>query len=203
MGTVSPPPGPNSAIIVVDVQNDFADPAGALHVHGGEDIIGPINERMESSRGAGATIVATQDWHPPQTPHFIDAGGTWPPHCVRHTWGAELHPKLNCDIDLILRKGTGGEDGYSAFTLVDPRTGSTRATGLAGFLRDRGINHVVVVGLASDVCVSATALDSVASGFETVVPWAETRAVELELGDADRAADRMADAGVTVLGAGG
>ncbi|WP_208029772.1 isochorismatase family protein [Rhabdothermincola sediminis] len=101
---------------MVDVQNDFADSAGSLYVRGGEAIVGPINDESEAARSAGATVVLTQDWHPERTPHFVTDGGTWPVHCVRGTWGARLHPLLSRDADLVLRKGTGGQDGYSAFT---------------------------------------------------------------------------------------
>jgi nicotinamidase/pyrazinamidase len=190
-----------TALVVVDVQNDFADPEGSLYVRGGEDIVATINADIEATRAAGGTVVLTQDWHPPTTPHFIDDGGTWPVHCVRGTWGAELHPDLRGDADLVVRKGTGGEDGYSAFTVLDPTTGEQTPTGLGGYLAERGIERVVVVGLAADVCVKATALDAHAAGLDTVVRWDATRAVEVAPGDGDRALEALRRAGVTVVGA--
>ena len=191
-----------TALVVVDVQNDFADPRGSLHVTGGEAIVPVVNGHIRAARAGGATVVVTQDWHPPETPHFTSGGGVWPVHCVRGTWGAELHPELDTEADLILRKGTGGEDGYSAFTVVDPTSGDRRPTGLAAYLQERGIARVVVVGLAADVCVRATALDARQAGLGTVVVWDATRAVEVRPGDAARARDELRDAGVELLGAG-
>jgi nicotinamidase/pyrazinamidase len=192
---------PRTVLIIVDVQNDFADPEGSLYVKGGDRIVPLVNEEIVAARAGGATIVLTQDWHPPATPHFITDGGTWPAHCIRGSWGAALHPDLDAEADLIVRKGTGGEDGYSAFTLVDPRSGETRPTGLGGYLRERGIARAVAVGLATDVCVKATALDARRLGVDATVLWEATRPVELEVGDAGRAAAEMADAGVELVGA--
>lgn len=192
---------PGRALLVVDVQNDFADPGGSLYVAGGEDVVPLVNEEIAAARRAGATVVLTQDWHPPSTPHFLDGGGTWPPHCVRGTWGADLHPGLDRDADLVLRKGTGGEDGYSAFAVVDPESGSRAPTGLGGYLRERAVTEVVVVGLAADVCVRATALDAVHAGLRTSVRWDATRAVDVRAGDGDRARHDLEAAGVVVLGA--
>lgn len=192
---------PHTALIVVDVQNDFADPAGSLYVAGGDDVVDGVNDQIAAARRGGATVVETQDWHPPDTPHFSKDGGTWPVHCVRDTWGAALHPTLDREADLILRKGTGGEDGYSAFTLVDPDTGESRPTGLAAYLRERAITSVVVVGLAADVCVKATALDARRAGFESTVLWEQTRPVELQPGDGERAAAVMRGEGVHLVGA--
>ena len=191
-----------SALVVVDMQNDFADPDGSLSVPGGHDIVPAVNEAIDAARAAGATVVMTQDWHPPVTSHFVDHGGTWPVHCVRATWGAELHPDLRADADLVLRKGTGGEDGYSAFTVADPETGDRTPTGLSGYLHQRDITSVVVVGLAADVCVRATALDALADRFATTVRWDMTRAVDVEAGDGERAAEELTAAGVTVVGEG-
>jgi nicotinamidase/pyrazinamidase len=190
-----------TALIVVDVQNDFADPAGSLYVEGGEQVVPLVNDEIAAAREAGATVVLTQDWHPPSTPHFVDQGGTWPAHCVRGTWGAELHADLDREADLVIRKGTGGEDGYSAFTVIDPQRGDRHPTGLAGFLRERGIDAAVVVGLAADVCVNATAVDAAHDGLRTTVRWDATRAVEVHPGDADRARDEMLEAGVVLVGA--
>ena len=188
-----------TALLVIDVQNDFADPGGSLYVAGGDRIIGLVNEEIANARAGGATIVETQDWHPPETPHFETGGGTWPVHCVRGTWGAALHPDLDQEADLILRKGTGGENGYSAFTLVDADSGGGTPTGLGGYLRDRDVTSVVVVGLAADVCVRATALDGQEAGLGTTVLWDATRAVDAEPGDGERAADELRDAGVQVI----
>lgn len=190
---------PDVALVVVDMQNDFADPSGSLFVDGGDQIVAPINALTASARSSGATVVLTQDWHPPQTPHFVADGGVWPAHCVRSTWGAELHPDLSTDADAIIRKGTRGEDGYSAFSMADPVTGARSSTGLEALLRSRKITTVIVVGLAADVCVKATALDAMEAGFDTSVPWDLTRPVELEVGDGDRARADLVTAGVRVI----
>ena len=148
---------------------------------------------------AGAAVVATQDWHPPTTPHFAQDGGIWPVHCVAGTWGAELHPALTLPGNAPrVRKGANGEDGYSAFTMRDPTTGETIPTELESLLRNAGVEGVVVVGIATDYCVKATALDALRLGFETAVLTDAVAAVDLEPGDGDRALDEMRDAGVTI-----
>jgi nicotinamidase/pyrazinamidase len=186
-----------TALVVVDVQNDFADPAGSLSVPDGEAVVDVVNAEAAAAQAAGAVVVATQDWHPPDTPHFAKDGGTWPVHCVHDTWGAELHPRLRVAGERI-RKGTGGEDGYSGFTVADPETGVTAPTGLADLLHDRHVEKVVVVGLATDYCVKATALDAVRLGFATTVLTDGVRPVEVEPGDGRRALDEMAAAGVAL-----
>src|SRR5918999_1313891 len=86
-----------TALVVVDVQNDFADPGGSLHVPGGEAVVPVVNDEVAAARAAGALVVYTQDWHPADTPHFAKDGGTWPVHCVGGTWGSDLHPRLTLD----------------------------------------------------------------------------------------------------------
>lgn len=184
-----------TALVVVDVQNDFADPKGSLYVEGGELTIPPINQLIERAKAAGALVVYTQDWHPPETPHFADFGGTWPPHCVRDTWGAELHPDLEV-VGPVVRKGTGGEDGYSGFTARDVTTGENKQTALEPTLRERGIEKVVVVGLAQDVCVMETALDATRLGFDTHVVLEATRPVYPD--GHQRSVETMVVAGVSV-----
>ena len=184
-----------TALVVVDVQNDFADPKGSLYVHGGEAVVPFVNGEIARARAAGAHVAYTQDWHPPDTPHFEKDGGVWPVHCVRDTWGAELHPDLEVVADPV-RKGTGGEDGYSGFSMRDPQTGEQASTGLEADLRGHGVERVVVAGLATDYCVKETALDAVAKGFATVVLTEGVRAVDLEAGDGERALDDLRVAGV-------
>jgi nicotinamidase/pyrazinamidase len=191
---------PTTALIVVDVQNDFADPAGGLSVAGGARIVPRINTEIEMARKAGASIFYTQDWHPESTPHFAKDGGIWPVHCVADTWGAELHPDLIVDGPIV-RKGANGEDGYSGFTMRDPLSGETIATELEAILRDAGVDRVVVVGLATDYCVKATALDAIRLGFETEVLTDAIGAVDVEPGDGDRALDEMRAAGVALAAA--
>ena len=188
---------PGTALIVVDVQNDFADPAGGLSVSGGEAIARTVDREIEMARDNGAIVVATQDWHPAITPHFAKDGGIWPVHCVADTWGAELHPALALPDDAPrVRKGVNGEDGYSGFTMRDPLSGETTATGLEALLRAAGIEHVVLTGLATDYCVKATALDAARLGFETTVLTDAIAAVDLRPGDGDRALEEMRAAGI-------
>jgi nicotinamidase/pyrazinamidase len=198
-----PPYGPEAALIVVDVQNDFADPAGGLAVPGGERIIGAVNREIGLAQAAGSLVVATQDWHPEHTPHFARDGGPWPVHCVAGTWGADLHPALQLPAAAPrVRKGANGEDGYSGFTMRDPRSGQTIATELEALLHAAGISSVVVVGLATDYCVKATAIDAAHLGFRTTVLPDAVAAVEVEPGDGERAVAAMRAAGVEIPTAG-
>ena len=185
------------ALIVVDVQNDFADPRGSLSVRGGADVIGVINDEVAKAAAGGALLVCTQDWHPGHTPHFAKDGGVWPDHCVQGSWGAELHPALVVpDGTAIVRKGANGEDGYSGFTMRDPVTGESIPTMLEGLLREAAVTDVVVAGLATDYCVKATALDAVRLGFATTVLTDAVAAVDLEPGDGERALAELRGAGV-------
>jgi nicotinamidase/pyrazinamidase len=189
----------HTALVVVDVQNDFTDPAGGLAVADAEAILPEVNARVAACRAAGGLVVYTQDWHPEQTPHFDTGGGPWPVHCVRDTWGAALHPDLVVDGPVV-RKGVDGEDGYSGFSVRDPASGDVSRTELGAILERHGIRRTVIVGLAGDVCVAATAEDAAALGFTTVVPLSATRMVELAAGDGERAIDRLRAAGVEVTG---
>ena len=187
-----------TALVVVDVQNDFADPGGSLYVAGAEEAMGRINAEIAAARDAGAFVVYTQDWHPRETPHFAEFGGIWPVHCVKESWGAEFHPDLDVDGPVV-RKGSNGEDGYSGFTMRDPESGETIPTELAGMLRERGVEDVVVIGLALDYCVKDTAIDGAGHGFTTQVVEEATRAVNLEDGDDDRAKRAIEASGARVV----
>ncbi|HKO33488.1 MAG TPA: isochorismatase family protein [Candidatus Limnocylindria bacterium] len=187
-----------TALIVVDVQNDFADPAGSLSVARAGRILPRINDEVRAAREAGGTVVYTQDWHPESTPHFAKDGGIWPVHCVADTWGAELHPDLVLEGEVI-RKGSNGEDGYSGFTMRDPVSGAAIPTPLESLLRERAVSRVVICGLATDYCVNATALDARRLGFETKVLMNAVAAVNLQPGDGERALTAMADAGAELV----
>jgi nicotinamidase/pyrazinamidase len=187
-----------TALLVVDIQNDFADPDGSLYVAGGEHVVPIANREAERARAAGATVVYTRDWHPPDTPHFEPFGGLWPVHCVRDTWGADFHPDLKVDGELV-HKATGPEDGYSAFSVQHLPSGKTRDTGLEQLLREREIEHVVVLGLATDYCVRETGFDAVRAGFETEILVEAVRAVNREPGDGDRALQDLRGAGARLV----
>ena len=188
---------PSTALLVVDVQNDFTDPDGSLAVPGGERVVPVIDREIRDAVAAGATVVYTQDWHPPVTPHFRSSGGIWPDHCVAGTWGAEFHPDLDVR-GAIVRKGVDGGDGYSAFSVRDPDTGQTAATALGSLLQQRGVDRIVVVGLATDYCVVETVLDARRLGLDVEVLADAVRAVDLRPGDGDAAIARMREAGAAV-----
>jgi nicotinamidase/pyrazinamidase len=178
------------ALVVVDLQHDFL-PGGALAVAGGDEVVAPI----AALAPAFATVVATQDWHPPGHVSFASthpgrrpyetlrlAQGPqelWPDHCVAGSPGAALHPALpDAAVTLVLRKGTRREvDSYSAFRENVGPGGARPSTGLGAWLRDRGVRRVFVCGLARDFCVRATAVDGAAEGLEVVVLDDLTRAV--------------------------
>jgi nicotinamidase/pyrazinamidase len=187
-----------TAFLVVDVQNDFADPAGGLYVPGGEDVVPLINHEVQRALEAGATVVYTQDWHPEHTPHFAQDGGIWPVHCVRDSWGAAFHPDLEVAGEVV-RKGVDGEDGYSGFTTRDPESHEESATTLERLLREAGAERVVIAGLATDYCVHATGLDARRLGFATTVLTDAIRGVDLEPGDSERRLDELRAAGVVLV----
>ncbi|MGB9666470.1 MAG: nicotinamidase [Candidatus Cryosericum sp.] len=176
--------GLETALLVVDVQNDFC-PGGALAVAGGDDIIPVINTWMPRF----ATVIASRDWHPAGSAHFRK----WPPHCIAGTVGAKFRAGLDTrHIQLVLDKGTSGaDDGYSAFeaTNVD----------LEGWLRVRKITTLYVCGLATDYCVLQTVLDARRRGFDVVVLREAIAAVEVQPGDGQRALEAMEAAGAHLL----
>jgi len=178
------------ALLVVDVQHDFL-PGGALAVPRGDEIVEPIARLAPRF----ATVVATQDWHPPGHVSFASSHPgraplevlerpqgpqeLWPDHCLRGSRGAGIHPAIPDEaVTLVLRKGTRPEvDSYSAFRENVGPDGSRPTTGLGAWLRARGVGRVFVCGLARDFCVRATAVDAAAEGFEVVVLDDLTRAV--------------------------
>jgi nicotinamidase/pyrazinamidase len=191
-------------LIVIDVQNDFC-PQGALAVEDGNAIVPAINKLMSTY----PIKVLTQDWHPRDHSSFADnhEGGEpfsmiempygpqvlWPRHCVQGSIGAALHEGLNVDAaDMIIRKGFRSEiDSYSAFFENDKET----KTGLTGYLRDRGVSHVVLCGLATDFCVYYSAIDAIAEGFKVTVLVDCTRAIDLD-GSLAKAMTDMEEKGV-------
>jgi nicotinamidase/pyrazinamidase len=182
-----------TALIVVDLQPDFM-PGGALAVAEGDEIVAPIRDLVMSGRFD--VVVATQDWHPPNHVSFashhagkkpfdvIELYGheqvLWPDHCVQGTLGAALHAGMPRDwVDAIMRKGNDpAVDSYSGFRNNWNRWGDRPPTGLGGYLRERGVTHVVICGLARDYCVTWTAEDAADAGFHVQVLWDLTRAVD-------------------------
>jgi nicotinamidase/pyrazinamidase len=176
------------ALIVVDYQNDFTPPSGALAVPEGDTIAPRINDLIHS--GEYDLVVATRDWHPRDHGSFKEQGGTWPVHCVQDTEGAELHPDLDAAaVDVIVDKGQPHDtDGYSGFD----------GTNLAALLHERGISRVTLVGLATDYCVKQTALEALQEGFTVLVDSTAVRGVEVEPGDSERALAEMRAAGASI-----
>ncbi len=199
---------PGDALLVVDVQNDFC-PGGALAVPGGDAVV-PVINRITP---AFPVVVATQDWHPGGHISFasrhegknpfevIEIRGTeqvlWPDHCVEGTPGADFHPRLDTTaVRFVLRKGANREvDSYSAFVENDRRT----TTGLAGLLRELGVERIFVSGLATDVCVRATALDGRGAGFQVTLLEDACRPVDVPPGNLAGALRQMMDAGVRIF----
>ncbi|MFN4090923.1 MAG: bifunctional nicotinamidase/pyrazinamidase [Alphaproteobacteria bacterium] len=199
--------GSEDVLIVVDVQNDFC-PGGALGVAGGDEVVPIVNalgRRFEH-------VVLTQDWHPAGHGSFASSHPgrapfqtvaaaygeqvLWPDHCVQGSAGAAFHPDLALDrAQLVLRKGFRREiDSYSAFRENDRRT----ATGLAGWLRERGLRRLFLAGLATDFCVAWSALDGRREGFDVIVLEDACRAIDLD-GSLDAARRAMVTAGVVLL----
>lgn len=191
------------ALIVIDVQNDFC-PGGALAVPEGDHVVPLINALMAEHDA----VILTQDWHPAGHSSFASSHTDaspyqmidmpygpqvlWPDHCVQGTGGGDFHPDLRRDGDLILRKGfRAGIDSYSAFFENDRST----PTGLEGYLRNRGLEELVLVGLATDFCVHHSAVDAARLGFSVSVRLAACRAIDLD-GSLDAALSAMRDAGV-------
>ena len=172
------------ALVIVDVQNDFC-PGGALAVPDGDKVVPVINKLMDGF----PVVVASKDWHPGQTVHFQK----WPVHCVHNTRGADFHPGIiSTKIEQVFLKGTGNkDDGYSAFEATNLE--------LAQYLREKGVTELFVVGLATDYCVRASAIDAAKKGFKTYVVTDAIAAVNVNPGDDQRALDDMKKAGVNLL----
>jgi nicotinamidase/pyrazinamidase len=176
------------ALLIIDYQNDFAAPDGALSVRGGDAIAERLNELARDDRFD--VVIATRDWHPADHGSFREQGGPWPVHCVQGTPGAELHPALDRDlVDAVVDAGQERDaDGYSGFE--NPELGT--------LLRENGITAVTVVGLATDYCVLNTARDALKEGFAVTVDPTAVAAVDVEPGDGERALDELRGLGAAV-----
>jgi nicotinamidase/pyrazinamidase len=170
------------ALLIIDFQNDFTS-GGALAVEGGDEIAEPVRRLA----GEFDHVFATRDWHPPDHASFETEGGPWPVHCVQGTHGAELHPAMrDVELDGIVDVGVERDDeGYSGF----------EKSKLANLLHGEGVDAVAVVGLATDYCVRASAIDACREGFATTVVTDAIRPVEVEPGDGERALEDMQRAG--------
>ena len=184
-----------SALLVVDIQQDFCA-GGALAAPGGDDIIPAVNRHLADAHAHDIAVYATRDWHPEQTSHFKEYGGTWPPHCVQGTQGAQFHPDLKLPPDaIIVNKGDDPErHGYSAF---EGHTSSGKP--LLDDLRDRRITRVYVMGIATDYCVRESALDALRAGLEVRVLADAIAGIDVRPGDVQRALDEISAAGAQIV----
>lgn len=174
----------HKALIIVDVQYDFV--RGTLAVPDAEAVIGPL---LEASK-AVELVVASRDWHTPDHLSFKAFGGIWPVHCVADTLGAAIEPVIAGKADIVVSKATtSAVDAYSAFD----------GTNLAKILKERGIDTLVVGGLATDYCVKATVLDAIKAGFAVELLVDGIRAVDVEAGDGDKAIEEMVQAGAMLV----
>ncbi len=197
----------SEALLVIDVQNDFC-PNGALAVAGGDTIVQPINAEMDKFN----TVVLTQDWHPTDHKSFASSHENkspfdtvemfygdqvlWPNHCIQGSMGARFHPDLNhTRADVIIRKGSNpAVDSYSAFYENDKVT----PTGLHGYLKNRDVTKLTLVGLATDYCVAFSALDAAKLGYAVTVRLDMARGIDTE-GSLNAAIDNMAKAGINLV----
>jgi nicotinamidase-related amidase len=182
-------PQPDDALLIVDPQIDFC-PGGTLAVPGGDAIFPAVNRAAERL----PVVVASRDWHPSDHVSYHAQGGPWPVHCQAGTPGADLHPALDSSrIEKVFSKGTEpGLEAYSAF----------HGTGLAGWLRERGVRRLFVAGLATDYCVRASVLDALEEGFDVVVLEDAIGSVDVQPGDGERALAEMREAGARVARSG-
>jgi nicotinamidase/pyrazinamidase len=188
-------PESDSALVVVDVQNDFC-PGGSLAVQDGDAVVPVLNRYVAAFQEAGRPIFVTRDWHPSRTTHFAAFGGDWPPHCVQGSHGAEFHAELVVPPDaIIVSKGVGPEDNsYSAFD-----AGDDSGRPLPRLLDERGVRRLYLGGLATDYCVKHTVLDALKAGLEVIVLEDAIRGVDVQPGDSERAVAEMRAAGAAFL----
>lgn len=177
----------NSALILVDIQNDFC-PGGALAVEEGDEIVPIVNRLIDHI----PLVLSTQDWHPQHHISFKEQGGPWPPHCVQGSRGAELHSDLKTATiaDYFRKATTPQKDAYSEFE------GTNRAgESLDQVLRKRRVKRIYVAGLATDYCVLETVLDGLRYGYEVYPVVDAMRAVNVHAGDGDKAINKMSESG--------
>jgi nicotinamidase/pyrazinamidase len=186
---------PREALLIVDVQNDFCA-GGALAVPDGDVVVPVINQLARAVSARGGIVLASRDWHPRQTTHFVTEGGVWPVHCVAGTPGAQFHPGLDLppSAQVITKGDDPGADGYSAFEGHLPD-----GEAVADALHRHGVRRVIVTGLATDYCVKHSALEARRAGFDVAVVEDAVRGVNLQPDDASKALAEMKAAGAIVV----
>lgn len=179
----------HTMLVVVDVQNDFC-PGGALAVPEGDKVVPVLNKYIDRFRKAGAPIIFTRDWHPPDHSSFKAQGGPWPPHCIQNTEGAKFHPDLFVPAEgEIVSKADKKDEAYSFF----------QGTNLVEKLHERGIKRLLVGGLATDYCVKETVLDGLKHGFEVFHLDDASKGVNVNPGDSERALQEMTAKGAKCI----
>lgn len=179
----------HTMLVVVDVQNDFC-PGGALAVPEGDKVVPVLNKYIDRFRKAGAPIIFTRDWHPPDHSSFKAQGGPWPPHCIQNTEGAKFHPDLFVPAEgEIVSKADKKDEAYSFF----------QGTNLVEKLHERGIKRLLVGGLATDYCVKETVLDGLKHGFEVFHLDDASKGVDVSPGDSERALQEMTAKGAKCI----
>jgi nicotinamidase/pyrazinamidase len=187
------------ALLIIDVQNDFC-PGGALPVEDGDQVVPVLNRYIGLFSEYGLPVYATRDWHPRNTPHFIEYGGQWPPHCVQNTWGAQFHAELDIEgkVTVVSKGMTVESEGYSGFEAID-----SQGRSLDELLQAQQVVALVVGGLATDYCVRATVLDAQRRGYETYLAIDAVRGIDAHAGDVRNAVARMERAGAQQAAFGG
>lgn len=182
--------GIQSALIIVDVQNDFC-PWGALPVPDGDKVVPVASQYIRIFLKAGLPVFVTRDWHPPNHTSFKAMGGMWPPHCIQGTNGASFHPDLFLpeNVTIISKGDDPQKEAYSGF----------QGTALSDQLKRQGVRHVFAGGLATDYCVKSTVLDALRQGFETILLEDASRGVEAAEGDTVNAVSEMRQAGAHTI----
>jgi nicotinamidase/pyrazinamidase len=191
LGAVSPEGNDRSALLVVDVQNDFCS-GGALAVPGSDHVVASLNRHIDDAIARGVAIYASRDWHPPVTTHFAARGGQWPAHCVQGTMGAAFHPSLRLPptVTVVTKGDQPDTAGYSAF-----EGHTSDGTSLLAQLQKHRITHLYVGGLATDYCVRASVLDALSAGLSVTVLLNAVAGVDVQPGDSARAIADMRERG--------
>ncbi len=181
------------ALIVVDVQRDFC-PGGSLAVKNGDEIVPRLNQVISAFGRSGAPVFFTRDWHPPHHISFKERGGRWPPHCVQGTPGAEFHPDLQVPhgASVISKGDDPNKDAYSGF----------QGTDLEARLNARGVERVMIGGLATDYCVKESALDAMRAGFGVYLIEDCIMPVDVDPGDGRRALEQLVESGARLISSG-
>ena len=182
----------NKALIIVDVQLDFC-PGGSLAVPNGDEVVEPLNKLSNHARKNGWSIFVSRDWHPPVTKHFKNFGGIWPVRCVAESKGAEFHCDLDISNSIIVSKGMGNNDDYSAFD------GVTEGLPLRYALQAKNVDELFIGGLATDYCVKETVLSACKFGFKVNFLKDASRAVNISINDEDTAINEMKKLGARII----